>query len=114
MPKISKWSIFKTLPYFFICWLFLSIGFWMMALAIDSNVSFSISFAFPLAAVLGIAAILAPGGLGAREGVLIVLLKASGLLLETATLISVFSRLWFLIGEIFFFLVAFVLNRIKN
>jgi uncharacterized membrane protein YbhN (UPF0104 family) len=78
----------------------------------ETTLSFKYGLTFPLAATLGILAIIAPGGIGVREGVLFLFLNSSGALtVEEATTISVFSRVWFLVGESFLFLIALLMSK---
>lgn len=63
-------------------------------------------FAFPLSVCFGIIAIILPGGLGLREGIIIGYLVLAGLDTEQATTISFLNRLWFIAGELFIFLLA--------
>ena len=69
---------------------------------------------FPLAATIGVLAIIAPGGIGAREGILTGYFVLTGIPLETAVTISIASRLWFLIGESLFFIVGLMASRTIN
>ncbi|HPD64077.1 MAG TPA: lysylphosphatidylglycerol synthase domain-containing protein [Bacteroidia bacterium] len=70
---------------------------------------------FSLATSVSIIAFIFPGGLGIREGTLVYFLVKSGLSPELSATISVLSRLWFLCGEIFYFALAFFLEkRLKN
>ena len=59
-------------------------------------------------------AIIVPGGLGVRESILTGYLNLAGLPISEAATISISARLWFLIGEIFFFVTAYVLNSINK
>jgi len=59
-------------------------------------------------------ALIAPGGLGAREGVMIGYLIFAGIPAIEATTIAVVSRLWFLLGEIFIFILGWSLHKTSN
>ena len=61
------------------------------------------AFAFSLN--VGFLAVFTPGGIGVREGVLVLLLS-SLFPLPVSTLISLLSRLWMTAGELLCFLVA--------
>lgn len=91
-------------------WVSWGIGFFLFAQSISPiSISLMISFIFPIATVAGILAIVVPGGIGIREGILgIFIYKFIGAH-QLASTISIFSRLWFLIGEVFIFILAFVL-----
>jgi uncharacterized membrane protein YbhN (UPF0104 family) len=77
---------------------------------VEEPLPFPIAFAFGLAGSIGIMAVFAPGGLGVREGILTGFLTLAGVDLPVATTIAVTSRLWFLAGELFIFLLAVVLR----
>lgn len=62
--------------------------------------------AFPLAATLGVVALIAPGGLGAREAVLVGYLVLAGHGLAESTTVAVAARIWFLAGELLLFVVG--------
>ena len=59
-------------------------------------------------------AIFAPGGLGAREGVLVAYLMLAGQTAADATTVAVVARLWFLVGELALFAIGWISDaRIK-
>ncbi len=109
--------VLKVLPAFFICWLFWTAAFFFFVDSIlsDGHYAWYMAFVFPLAATISILIIIFPGGLGVREGLLVFFLMKSGLSLEQATLVSLASRIWFTIGEVFIFTVAlgtrYMVNR---
>jgi len=94
-------------------WLMLSIAFYLFLLSVQSagDVSIKAGLLFPLSSVVGIIVIIAPGGLGFREGFLTLGLTALGMSATDAASVAVLSRLWFLIGEAFIFIVAFILDQ---
>ncbi len=111
IEDISLKQFVKASPYFAISWVLYLLGFYYFSIGIiDDSFNFVMAFTFPLAASFGILTFFAPGGLGVREGLLFALLVASGLFQKDATTISVTSRLWFLIGETFIFILAVILN----
>lgn len=99
IPQLELGSTLHVLPWFLGLWACWAAGFQLLAGALGAETSVRVGLAFPLAAVLGIAAVFAPGGLGVREGVLTGVLTLGGLDLTTATTLSIVSRLWFLVGE---------------
>jgi len=114
IPKLSFFNVLKVLPWFVIYWLSFCIAFYFLTSGLSEiEVSFSAGFGFALAATLGIVAIIAPGGIGVREGFLAGYLTLAGLSIHEAATISVASRLWFLVGEVFIFLLGFAANKIK-
>jgi glycosyltransferase 2 family protein len=96
-----------------ICW---TIGFFLFMKAFSNHITADMMFAFPLSVCLGLIAIILPGGLGLREGIIIGYLVLAGLDIETSTTISFMNRIWFILGEVFMFLTAFVfrLSRSKR
>ena len=104
--------MFKVVPYHVGIWLLWSTGFLCLAGALSNvPIPWTLAFAFPLATTIGIVAVIAPGGVGVREGVLVGYLSSQGLPLELATTIAVASRLWFLIGEVGIFVVGWLCHR---
>lgn len=110
-PFLDWITTLKITPYILLYWLLLMLGFYFFVRSFGYNVSFSIGLVFPLSVVLGILAIIFPGGLGVREGVLTSLLVSQGLNLSNSISISFVSRLWFLSAELFLFIFSFVINK---
>ncbi|MFC1887849.1 lysylphosphatidylglycerol synthase domain-containing protein, partial [Candidatus Cloacimonadota bacterium] len=103
------------LPSFIFFWAFSTSAFYFFIKALTLvPIPIAAGFTFPLAATLGIIALIAPGGLGAREGVLTVLLNSVGIDIVTATSISVASRIWYLTGELFIFVAGFIIDRLQE
>lgn len=99
-------------PLFISFWLSWTAGFYFLAKALFPVVEHAVLFslAFPFATVMGIVAIIFPGGLGVREGLLVLYLVSIGTPVEGAAIISVASRLWFLAGELSLFGVALIVK----
>lgn len=107
-------SIRQSLPYagiLLILWLIWSIGFYFLCRSVYPETQFVAAFIFPVSVSYGLLAIFLPGGIGVREGVMVLLLTSSGMEPAMATTISVLSRIWFITGEIFIFSAAFVAKR---
>ncbi len=102
----------RASPCFFLSWCCWGLSFALLVSALGGGAfSLLVGLAFPLAATLGILVVIAPGGMGVREGVLTGILLALGFATADATSIAVFSRLWFLVGEGFIFVVALGCDR---
>jgi len=115
IPSLSFKEVLKVLPWFFLYWILVSAGFYFLCQALTiSGITFEAGLFFPLATTFGIISVIAPGGVGVREGILVVCLTLYGLDTETAITLSIASRLWFLIGEFFIFLFGVVLDRKKS
>lgn len=112
-PFSVKFTLIKVILFslHWCCW---GTGFFLLAKSVSPDIPFYVIFVFPLATVLGIAAIFSPGGIGVREGTLTLLLVFSGVELELATSIAVFSRLWFLIGDLSIFSIASIVSRMNK
>jgi len=74
---------------------------------------FYLSFSFALSAFLGFISIVAPAGIGVREGTLIALLKTI-LSANIASVISIVSRIWMIVAEILLFLIVLTYDKLKN
>lgn len=97
---LSYWALWMLAFYFFVC---------------SFGVEFSVSvvFSWPLSISLGVLALITPGGIGVREGIMTGFMVLTGMSLEVATTIAVLSRLWFITGEIFIFLLSLGLNKFR-
>ncbi len=93
-------------------WLCWTAGFYLFMLAFSETITPIMMFAFPLSVCFGLIAIILPGGLGLREGIIIGYLTLAGLDVENATTISFLNRLWFISGEVFIFLLATVVRMV--
>ncbi len=112
LPRLTIRSMLILLPWFLGSWLSWGIGFYLLTASLTQNaVPLSIIFCFPLAGTLGILFLLAPGGIGIREGIMVGYLSQFNIHLADAVTISAASRLWFLIGEIFIFAAGFCAHR---
>lgn len=106
-PVLQFRSSLRIIPAFALNWILWSTGFYFMVDALTSyTVPFAMGLGFTLASTLAIIALIAPGGLGVREGLLTALLIGFGIDKTDAITISIASRLWFLVGEFFIFLLA--------
>jgi hypothetical protein len=114
---ITLGYVVRTIPLFFGSWLSWTVGFYLVgrAVVVGNAFDWQVMFAFPFAATIGILAIVFPGGLGVREGLLVYFMVQCGTPITEATVVSIIARLWFLVGEIFIFLVAVFLHiRVKK
>lgn len=115
VPHIEFRKLAGVIPVYFVYWFFLAGGFYFLGNALSEEAcSVLISFAIPLATTIGIITLIAPGGLGVREGVITAFLAALGLTAEAALAISVASRLWFLFGETSIFVTSLIIDRKKR
>lgn len=115
IPAIPIRNILTVVPFFFLQWLTWCAAFYFLTVSLYSHSAIiAVGFGFALAASLGIMSIIAPGGIGVREGVLVGFLALAGYNPQEATTLAIMSRLWFLVGECFIFLLAFLLNRYQS
>ena len=111
LPVITFKLSIKLSFYIVIYWIFYSIGFYFLVVSLTSDANIIHAFAFPLAVSYGVLAIVTPGGIGVREGLIVAFLVSTGIDLQASVTISVISRLWFISGEVFLFFLAFLLSK---
>lgn len=112
IPIINPWKEKKILLLLLVDWCVRMAGFYILLLAISEQpVPVVTASGYPLAVTLGIVAIIAPGGIGVREGILLVWLQAIGFSWEMATTAAVATRLWSLIGELGIFVIGMILRK---
>jgi uncharacterized membrane protein YbhN (UPF0104 family) len=111
IPRLSFKSTMSVMPWFIVNWMLWSIGFYTLVVSLTAMyVPWRVGLGFPLAGTLGIMAIITPGGLGTREGVIVGYLTLAGMPALEATTISIASRLWFFLGEVFIFIVGWIVH----
>jgi len=110
IPLVKFRESFPMIGAVLLIWLCWTGGFYLFMLAFSQEITAVMMFAFPLSVSFGLIAIILPGGLGLREGIIIGYLTLAGLDVEGATTISFMNRLWFIIGELFIFLLAMVVR----
>lgn len=115
IPNLTIRSTFSILHWFLLFWGILSIGFYLFMISISVvDIPVMGACAFPLASTLGIMAVIVPGGIGVREGILVGFLSLAGITVIQAVAISVAARLWFLIGEGFLFALGLISNQVSS
>jgi len=111
----KKEKFYKIIPFFFLTLFLYGIAFFFMAGSIiNESVDILTFFAFPIGIVIGIITVIFPGGLGVREGSVGSYLIIIGFSKPDSAIIAMFSRLWFLVGEIFIFIVALICKKTKK
>jgi hypothetical protein len=101
--------------WYFFYWLLMMTGYWFLAVSMFGNRSIIIAFALPVSTTIGILAIVMPGGLGVREGVMVGFLSLVSVPLKDALTLAILARLWFLLGELFIFVLAVLIRgRIRD
>jgi glycosyltransferase 2 family protein len=108
LPIIPQKTSLKIIIISILNWMMWSIAFYLLLISIHdiSIVPIKAGLLFPISTVFGIVVVIAPGGLGIREGFLTLGLTALSLPSNDAASIAILSRLWFLIGELLVFVVA--------
>jgi hypothetical protein len=115
IPKLSVSSTIAVMPWFIGYWTLWSIGFYCFVASLtEASVLWTIGLGFPLAGTLGIITFISPGGLGTREAIMAGYLTLAGIPLMDATTVAVASRFWFLSGEIFIFLIGWIIHRLAE
>lgn len=114
IPCISPGDTIAAFMWYLAAYTLWGLGFAFLCFAVSGHFSLINIPLFSLATSVSIIAFVFPGGLGVREGVIVYFLTLSGLNIETSTLISILSRLWFIFGELFYFLIAVILSARKR
>ncbi len=117
--KKKEWegSYFKNLGIFglyLLSWIWKGMAFFIMIKSVytDINISnlFYIGGSFALSWMIGFFAIIVPGGIGVREGILS--LSLSGFIPEAmAIILSLFARIWIMIIELIALIVAIIISK---
>jgi hypothetical protein len=111
IPVLSGSATRSVLPWFVASWLLWVLGFGLFAAALGGDgPSLIVGLGFPLAATLGTLAVIAPGGLGAREAVLTGYLVLAGFAAADATTTAVAGRVWYLAGEAAVFIAGWTVH----
>jgi Uncharacterised protein family (UPF0104). len=112
----SFWNTFLVLVLYIINWLIFGLAFYFF---INAIIDFSLNNflystgAFAISGLIGLLAVFAPAGLGVREGILILILSYI-IPSAVASIISITSRIWITLADIFLFLAIFILSKFKN
>lgn len=114
LPAMTSASVLKILPVYIVTWIFFSTGFYFFSISLQPEFdNLLIAFVLPLSVTMAMISLIAPGGLGIREGILSAGLTLFGMSPSEAITVSVASRLWFLAAELLLFLAAFITNRMN-
>jgi len=110
IPYIKITGNIRIILYISFYWFSWLLAFHFFVIAFYPDPDLGVAFAFPLSVTIGLLAIIFPGGIGVREGIMAGYLVMTGIPLQIATVITVYARLWFISGEIFIFLLALSLK----
>ena len=113
-PLLEFKTVVSVIFIHIVRWLFISLAFYFLTKSIFDDFGLIHSFAFPFSATIGILAIIFPAGIGVREGVMTGYLTLTGVPLQMATTIAIVSRLWFVCGELFIFVLGLTTDRLAN
>jgi glycosyltransferase 2 family protein len=115
LNPLSMSKLVGTIPYFFTMWLFWGVGFYFFSGAIaEFEVNLYVILAFPFATSLAIIVLIAPGGIGIREGTLFGCLILLSFPISEASSIAISSRIWFLFGEFIYFMTGLALKNYQK
>ena len=108
-------GVLRVFPWLLVTWFAWSLAFYLMVRGLLADPTpWPVALAFPLAASLGIIAIVFPAGLGVREGVLTAYLSLCGMSLPEATGVAVAARLLFMLGEVLTFGCGLIAHFVWN
>lgn len=105
-------STVRVTPWFVLAWLLWSSSFYLLVVSLtDRPMPWAVGLGFPMVTALGVMAVIAPAGVGVREGAIVGYLSLVDVPVPEATTIALASRLWFLTGESFIFVSGWIANR---
>jgi len=110
--ELKSGELFLYLLFYILSWFLFGLAFMVFIksiIPVSWNLYFSLTGAFAFSLTLGFLAVFVPGGLGVREGILVLLLSLY-FPLPVATLLSIFSRLWISALELCGFLVSWTIK----
>jgi len=110
--ELRSRDLLLYLAYYIFSWFLFGLAFMVFIQSITQvnwNLYFSLTGAFAFSLTIGFLAVFVPGGLGVREGILVLLLSLY-FPLPVATLISIFSRLYISVVELGGFLVSWAIK----
>jgi len=112
LPRQHWRQLIDALPPFLLSWAAWMLGFSLFVGGLTGQPPvLAHGAAFALAATLGILAVAVPGGLGVREGLLVLLLAALGVPAAAGAGVALHGRIWFLAGEASIFMLGLMARR---
>lgn len=114
LPLLNLRNAFRLSYIILLYWGIWIIAFYLFLISTLHEPSFALAFAFPVSVSYGVLAIFIPAGIGVREGILAGYLIAANINPDLAVTISVVSRIWFIAGEIFLFLISLFIKLITK
>lgn len=112
LPRLHWRLLVAAMPPFMLSWIAWMLGFSLFVSGLTGHPPvLAHGAAFALAATLGILAVAVPGGLGVREGLLVLLMTPFGVPAAVGTGIAVNGRIWFLLGEVGLFILGLLAKR---
>lgn len=112
IPLINVFKRRIVLFWLFFDWLIRMTAFYFLIISLtEQSFNYALAFGFPIAITLGILAVIVPGGLGVREGIITLWLSNAGFSIEVATSLAITTRLWSLWGELGIFATGLLLKR---
>ena len=108
MPVLEVKITFRVFALSLLMWLIWSFSFYVFLISVygETDLPFTAGMIFPVSSVLGIIVLIAPGGLGIREGFMVLALSLFGISAAQAASVSLLARIWSLAGEFLCFITA--------
>ena len=113
IPSLNFRQTISILPWFLFYWVVLAVSFYFFVSSITDSpkLEFYVGLGFPLAGTLGIMAVIFPGGLGIRETILVGFNNLAGFTIIESTTIAISARIWFILGELFIFILGYFISK---
>lgn len=108
LPVLSEKMTLRVFSLSLLMWLIFSLSFYIFLFAVINEIEFPViaGMIFPISSVFGIIVLIAPGGLGIREGFMVFALSLFGVPTVQAGSAAILSRVWTLFSELLFFIMA--------
>jgi len=113
ISKIRNTRVIRLMGYLIIYWLIMGFGFYLFCSAL-TDIQLEVMFIMPLSVTVGVVALIAPGGIGIREGVVTLGLVFFGVEFKLAAGIAVAARLWFFVVETILFIASIYIKKVSN
>jgi len=115
LPVVDNAVTFKVMLYSLVNWIIWSAAFvlFLFSVCSECTVTPAMGLIFPASAVIGIVVLIAPGGLVFREGIITAGLLLFGFTAPEAASLALFSRIWWLAGELLNFISAVIWLQFK-
>ena len=111
--NFNKNILYKIISSWLLYWIIIGTSFYLLSLSIleDPPNYEALFFLYPISTVIGMILLISPGGVGIREGALVMLLSTFDYSIVNILSIAITIRVMFVVCEFFIFSASLVLNK---